>query len=194
MPLSAAFTPCELAEGRCVYLGRLPEDLVLRGARFDELWAMHPPELPKVVLRGEHLLTPRWHQAFGRDYEFAGAVAQAAPVPTILEPMLAWTRANVDERINGILVNWYDAAFEHRIAPHKDSPIGRIPDCPIVTVSLGAARTFQMFVGKRPVGFRVAHGDVIVIPDSTNRRHGHSVPHLQGDVGRRISVTLRGFE
>lgn len=194
MPLPAAFSARELSPGLSIHLGRLDEELVLRGERFEELWLMHPPELPKVVLRGAELLTPRWHRAFGRDYEFAGAIAEAAPVPPILQPMLAWTRANVDERINGILVNWYDAAFEHRIAQHKDSPIGRIPECPIVTISLGAARTFQMFVGKRPVGFRVADGDVVVIPDATNRRHAHSVPHLPRDVGRRISVTLRGFE
>jgi alkylated DNA repair dioxygenase AlkB len=118
----------------------------------------------------------------------------AAEVPPILQPILDWTRATIDPRINGILVNWYDAAHEHRIAQHRDSPIRRVADCPIVTVSLGAARTFRMHVGRRAVGFRVADGDVVVIPDATNRKHGHSVPHLPEDVGRRISVTLRAFE
>lgn len=194
MTPSADFTRHELAEGRYVLTGRLPDELVLRGARFEELWDMHPPQRPAVVLRQQQVLVPRWHQAYGRDYEFAGTVSKAGPVPPLLQAMLAWTQDTLDARINGILVNWYDAAFEQRIAQHKDSPIGRVAGCPIVTISLGAARTFQMFVGGKPVGFRVADGDVLVIPDETNRRHAHSVPHLAGDVGRRISVTLRGFE
>ena len=40
----------------------------------------------------------------------------------------------------------------------------------------------------------VETGDVIVIPDETNRRFAHAVPHREGDAGRRVSVTLRGFE
>ena len=138
-------------------------------------------------------MAPRWHQAFGSDYEFAGAVSRALPVPPILQPLLGWTRLAIDPRTNGILVNWYDGALEHRIARHRDSPIQRVPDSPIVTVSLGAERTFQMFVGKVPVPFRVGDGDVVVIPDATNRRCAHAVPHLPGDVGRRISITLRSF-
>ncbi len=51
----------------------------------------------------------------------------------------------------------------------------------------------RMLVGKRPGPFRVGDGDVVVIPDATNRHFGHSVPHLPGDIGRRISVTLRSF-
>ena len=188
-----SFRRHELADGLFVLTGSLPEALRLPRERFEEFWAMHPPKSPEVVLRGERMLAPRWHQAYGRDYEFAGAVSQALPVPPILQPMLDWTQRTVDARTNGILVNWYDAALEHRIAQHRDSPIQRVPDSPIVTISLGAERTFQMFVGKRPVPFRVGDGDVVVIPDATNRRFGHSVPHLPGDTGRRISVTLRSF-
>lgn len=138
-------------------------------------------------------IAPRWHQAFGKDYEFAGAVSRATSVPPILQPMLAWVQDAIEPRTNGILVNWYDAQWQHHISQHKDSPIDRVPGAPIVTVSLGAARTFQMFVRRRPVPFRVGDGDVIVIPDETNRHHAHSVPHRDGDHGRRISVTLRSF-
>jgi alkylated DNA repair dioxygenase AlkB len=190
----ASFRRIDLADGLFVLVGRVPDLIRLPPARFEELWSMHPTAQPTVVLKGERMLAPRWHQAYGRDYEFAGATSRAQPVPAILQPMLDWTRQVVEPRTNGILVNWYDAAFEHRIAQHRDSPIQRVPDCPIVTVSLGAERTFQMFVHKRPVPIRVGDGDVVVIPDATNKRFGHAVPHLDGDSGRRISVTLRSFE
>jgi alkylated DNA repair dioxygenase AlkB len=183
----------ELRPGIFLLRTRLPDDLRLDSATFEALWHMHPPEQPEVTLEGTSRLAPRWHQSYGQDYEFAGAVSRAEPVPPILAPILSWSREAIDARLNGILVNWYEADGEHRIARHKDSPIRRIPGCPIVTASLGASRTFRMHVGKKVLPFRVGDGDVIVIPDETNRRFAHSVPHLPEDQGRRISVTLRGF-
>lgn len=192
--MTPPFERVELRDGLGVQIGRIPDALLLPPERFEELWAMHPPELPKIVLQEKSMTAPRWHQAYGRDYEFAGWVSKAQPVPEILQPILQWTQESVDARINGILVNWYDAVHEHRIAIHKDSPIGRVAGAPIVTVSLGAARTFQMIVGKKRRPFRVGDGDCILIPDETNKRFAHSVPHLPGDEGRRISITLRAFD
>ena len=182
-----------LPSGFVVHTGRVPDELVLAGAAFDALWDLHPPSQPVVVLQQKRLVAPRWHQAFGRDYSFAGFTSSALPVPPILQPFLDWSRSVIDARINGILVNWYDADHAHRIAQHKDSPISRIDGCPIATISMGATRTFLMHIGKRTVPFRVGSGDVVVIPDATNDRHAHSVLHLDGDSGRRISITLRGF-
>ncbi|MBK7875289.1 MAG: alpha-ketoglutarate-dependent dioxygenase AlkB [Planctomycetes bacterium] len=193
MSFPSNFHAHALGTGHTVYTGALPRELLFAGDRFEELWAMHPADPPVVAFGEKRLVAPRWHQAFGRDYEFAGFTSRAAPVPPILAPLLAWTRAQVDERINGVLVNWYDGEREHRIAQHKDSPIGRIPGCPIVTISLGATRTFLMHVRKRELPFVVGDRDVVVIPDATNKKHAHSVPHRPGDTGRRISVTLRGF-
>lgn len=102
---SINFQRHELADGLYVLTCRLPDSLRLPPERFEEFWAMHPPDPPAIVLQGERMLAPRWHQAFGRDYEFAGAVSQAVPVPPILQPMLAWTQCHVDARTNGILVN-----------------------------------------------------------------------------------------
>lgn len=33
----------------------------------------------------------------------------------------------------------------------------------------------------------------MVLPEATNRQFAHAVPHLPGDEGRRISVTIRAF-
>lgn len=194
MSFPSHFQAHDLGTGHLVYTGALPRELLVAGERFEALWSMHPADPPVVAFGAKRVVAPRWHQAFGRDYEFAGFTSHATPVPPILAPLLAWTRAAIDERINGVLVNWYDGEREHRIAQHRDSPIGRIPGCPIVTISLGATRTFLMHVKKRELPFVVKDGAVIVIPDATNKKHAHSVPHRPGDTGRRISVTLRGFE
>jgi len=193
MSLPQSFATHVLPTGFVVHTGRVPDALVLTGDTFDALWDLHPPHQPVVELQQQRLVAPRWHQAYGRDYSFAGITSTALPVPPILQPFLNWSCATIDARINGILVNWYDAGHAHRIAQHKDSPISRIAGCPIATISMGAARTFLMHIGKQTVPFRVGSGDVIVIPDATNDRHAHSVPHLEGDTGRRVSITLRGF-
>jgi len=190
----SSLTAHELAPGIHVFTGRLPVELVLDAEQFRTLWDMHPEEYPLARFESGVFQVPRWHQAYGRDYEFSGFVSEALPIPRILGPLVDWTRRTVDQRINGVLVNWYDGALAHRISQHKDSPIGRIPGCPIVTVSFGAQRGFQMIVRKKPVTFEVGNGDVIVVPDATNRRFAHAVPHRAHDLGRRISVTLRGFE
>jgi alkylated DNA repair dioxygenase AlkB len=193
MSLPSSFVTHVLSTGFVIYTGRVPDELVLTGEALDALWDLHPPDQPIVELQQKRMIAPRWHQAYGRDYSFAGFTSTALPVPPILQPFLDWSASTIDARINGILVNWYDAGHAHRIAQHKDSPISRIMGCPIATISMGASRTFLMHVGKRTVPFRVGSGDVVVIPDATNDRHAHSVPHLDGDSGRRISITLRGF-
>ena len=193
-PVPSSFSEHELVPGVAVYKGELPPGQLLDERRFEELWGMHPREQPEVRFGDTVVEAPRWHRAYGHDYEFSGFISRAQSVPAILSPLLSWTREAIDERINGLLVNWYDGAREHRIAPHKDSPVGRIPGCPIVTVSFGAPRTFQMIVRRRRVSLPTHDGSVIVIPDATNKRFAHAVPHLPEDSGRRISVTLRGFD
>ena len=43
-----------------------------------------------------------------------------------------------------MLLNWYDAAQRHYIGAHRDSTVGLVSGAPIVTISLGATRTFRL--------------------------------------------------
>ena len=187
------FTTHDLGTGHVIYTGRIPDSLIPAPDLFETLWNLHPAGHPVVSLVGRQRTARRWYQAFGEDYSFAGSTSLAEPVHELFQPYLDWTRSAVDVRINGLLVNWYDGGSEHRIAQHKDAPDRRIDGCPIVTISLGDSRTFLMHVSKRELPFVVGMRDVIVIPDTTNDRHAHSVPLRTGNSGRRISVTLREF-
>ena len=91
-----------------VYTGTLEPAYVPDAARFEALWELRPEAFHEVVFGGVKRRTPRWQQAFGRDYTFAGSVNRAHPIPTLLEPLLAWGQGAVDARLNGLLVNWYD--------------------------------------------------------------------------------------
>jgi len=190
---AARFSEHALTAACSFFSSMLPEELVLGGPAFEQLWELHPAEQPTVRFGDELRTAPRWHQAFGRSYTFSGFDARPAPLPAVLEPTLAWARSVIDSRLNGLLVNWYDGARAHRIAPHRDAPEGLVPDCPIVTVSFGAPRLFQMIVRKRRHDLELVDGSVVVIPAETNLRFAHAVPHRDGDTGRRVSVTMRGY-
>jgi alkylated DNA repair dioxygenase AlkB len=185
--------------GQVFTAGRLPEQLEREAAaRFGELWELHPAQFyeMKQPFTGTSVPVPRWQQAYGRDYRYSGNVNRALPIPELLQPFLAWARAAIDARLNGLLVNWYDAALAHRIGAHRDSIAGLVEGAPIVTVSIGAGRAFRLWPakGKGFVDFEAVHGSVFVLPWETNRTVKHGVPHRAGDSGRRISVTARAFQ
>lgn len=184
-----------LDETATFFTGRVPAGLLLNPAEQEGLWALCPEEPQRIVLHGRQVPIPRRNQAYGADYHFAGQTSRALPVPTLLEPLLAWVREAIESRTNGILVNWYDGELGHYIGAHRDSTKHMYQGAPIVTVSVGAARTFRLrrWKGRERYDFPAEDGTVFILPYETNLAWTHEVVHLRSDRGRRISVTLRAF-
>ena len=189
------FESCRLNDRHCILRGELPVQLVLNPMEFQQLWEMHPANFHLIKIHGRLVPTPRWPQAFGRDYHYTGQVNSALPLPPILEPLLAWVSWAIDARLNGILVNWYDGQKGHYMGRHRDSTVNMIEGVPIVTISFGEERLFRLRPRKGTgfIDFPVRNGTVIVMPYVTNQHWRHEVPHSRNRTGRRISVTLRGF-
>ena len=177
-----------------LWKGRLPSELRLSDAQFEELWSKHPCE-SYITLYGRRILTPRWQQAYGKDYSFSGQTAEALPIPPLLSPILTWTQEVIESRLNGILVNWYDGALNHYIGKHRDEGKGLIEQKPIVTISFGEHRVLRMrpWKGQGYLDFEMKGGAVFIIPYVTNRSFTHEVPASKRCRGRRISVTIRAF-
>ena len=175
---------------------KLPHQLTRKSVIFHKLWALHPSEHPSIFLHGRQVLLPRWQQAYGRDYLFSGQCSQAKPVPAVLEPYLKWARKQVDQRLNGMLLNWYDGQAGHYIGAHRDSTRGLVADGSIVMISLGGARVMRF----RPVNqsgyvdLDIDNGDVIILPMLTNANYKHEVPRFKRHLDKRISITIRCFE
>ncbi|TXF90840.1 2OG-Fe(II) oxygenase [Neolewinella aurantiaca] len=192
---SEIFTSVSLDPDHVVYTTGFPVQELREYLEFDELWDMHPDEYHTLVMHGKEVKTPRWQQAYGRDYRYSGSRNNAVPITPQLQQFLDWSRANVDERLNGFLLNWYDGAAGHYMGKHRDSRTGLIPDTPIVTISLGEDRIFRF----RPwggQGFKdtlLTDGSALVIPWDTNLAWTHEVPKSKKYTGRRVSVTLRAF-
>ena len=69
-------------DGRhALFAARLPERLAVDAARYEELWVLHPDAYHVIHMPGGPVETPRWQQAFGRDYRYTGLVNAALPVP-----------------------------------------------------------------------------------------------------------------
>jgi alkylated DNA repair dioxygenase AlkB len=184
---------------RALWRTRLPCELERHGEEhFEELWSLRPEHFHEIVqpFTGRKIALPRWQQAYGRDYRYAGSVNRALEIPPILAPLLAWCRERFDGRLNGILLNWYDAEQRHYIGAHRDSVVGLVPGTPIVTISLGATRTFRLrpMRAKGFVDFAATHGDAFGLPWASNLNLKHEVPYHAGAQGRRISVTARAFK
>ena len=177
------------------YAGRLPDELAVDEARFEALWALHPDEYHVIQIHGRPVKTPRWQQAYGRDYRYTGRVNAALPTPPLLAPFLDWGREAIDPKLNGLLLNWYDGALGHYIGPHRDSTKNLAAGSPIVTVSLGEVRVFRLTSpetgGRRD--FPAVDGAVFVTPWETNAAWKHEVVKSARWKGRRISITLRAF-
>lgn len=188
--------PRALDETASVLVGRLPDALVPNAAGFDALWSLHPETFHVIKMHGKDVRTPRWQQAYGADYRYTGNTNRALPITDELAALHAWIR-DIDPRLNGLLLNWYDAEHGHYIGKHRDSTINMIEGAPIVTISLGAERVFRI---RRWKGEPATHdiptgnGTVIVMPYAVNLAWTHEVPHNAKAAGRRISITARAFE
>ena len=189
------FTRHELDETYDFYSGMLPGELAFNDADFEELWNNHPEEFHEIQIHGRRVKTPRWQQAYGKDYHYTGRVNRALEVPPRLVPLLKWCQEAIDPRLNGILLNWYDGRLNHYMGAHRDSTINMCDGSSIVTLSLGEERIFRLrpWKGRGMRDFPAPHGTMFIMPYATNLAWTHEVPKAKRFQQRRISITLRAF-
>jgi alkylated DNA repair dioxygenase AlkB len=190
----AGFETHVLDDGHHFYVGRLPSELCPDAAGFEVLWDLQPRAYDVIQMCGKPVPLPRRQRAYGKDYHFSGRTSEAKPIPGVLDPFLRWSRERIDDRLNGLLLNWYDGALGHYIGPHNDEIMDLVPRAPIVTVSHGEERIFRLtHPEKAKRDFLAEAGTVFVIPYDTNKAWKHSVPKRARYCGQRISITLRAF-
>lgn len=188
------FTAHSLSAEHYFYTGSLPAGL-LASLSFESLWQLHPADYHIITIHGKDVPTPRWQQAYGKNYAYTGRVNQALPIPDCLHELHTWIKEKIDPRLNGLLLNWYDGEKSHYIGRHRDSTVNIVQGAPIVTVSLGGFRPFRLrpFRGKGFRDFGAENGSVFIMPYIVNKAFTHEVPAMKKYVRRRISVTFRAF-
>lgn len=190
------FEKIELNKEDFIFVSKRPvEEFKTSLDRFEEIWKLHPNEFHDIKIHGKNLKTPRWQQSYGKNYRYTGSVNNALPIPKILKIFHDWSIHNVDNNLNGLLLNWYDGSLGHYIGMHRDDIRDLKEGSPIVTISLGEERIFRFRPWKEK-GFKdiVFQNDgVIVIPWLTNLKWTHEVPKFARYQGKRISITLRSY-
>jgi len=184
----------------------LPVDVRVSRVEFDALLRDKPAERGTVKIMGREVVVPRWQEAYGRPYRFSGVDHQ----PTRATPPLVTRLLEHIPRVvpqvtpNSALVIWYTDGTQY-IGRHADDE-GQIRttvagESFIVTVSLGAERTFR--IRSRPehaivrdVVMRDNHAYVMC--GRFQKEFTHEIVKVSGakatTVGPRISVTLREFK
>ncbi len=178
-----------------IYSGLLPEELLAADDLFGRLWSLRLREPQFVIIFGEPVEIPRGQYAVGANYPFSNQVSRAVPTPPILNPFREWARQEIDPRMNGQLLNFYDGPDEY-IGKHNDAHDVLFAGSPIVTIALGEGRKFRMRpnYGGGFVDFPFPVGSFILIPYNTNLNWKHEVPKSRKYRGRRISITIRAFK
>lgn len=184
-----------LDEENFIEIYRNIDELKLIDKEFEKLWIDHPTEFHEVLMHGKLVKTPRWQQAYGKNYEYTGSRNNALPLQENHRKYLEWGQKKIYDRLNGVLINWYDGSSKHYIGPHRDSTRGLEKTSPIVTISHGEERVFRLrpYRGKGYQDFVIKEGDAVIIPWNTNKRYTHEVPTFSKYKKRRISITLRAF-
>ena len=79
--------------------------------RFAELWETHPENYHTLKIHGKEVLTPRWQQAYGKNYRYTGSKNNALEMTELLQPFLDWSCEQIDTRLNGMLLNCLNDCF-----------------------------------------------------------------------------------
>lgn len=185
-----------LSDQNTFWTGLLPQELHLNATQFDDLWNLHPNEYHEIKIHSRLVKTPRWQQAYGEDYHYTGRVNKALQVPEQLASFLDWAQKQIDPRLNGLLLNWYDGRLGHYIGKHRDSIVNMQKDSSIVTLSFGEERVFRLrpWKGSGFLDFKASSGSLFVLPYSTNLNWTHEVPYAEKYQKKRISITIRAFQ
>lgn len=192
MNMYPSFNCFTLDPKHVLWQGEVTDSLALRDTAFDALWELRPTDFRTIRSREKSAKSLPWSQDFLKSYESSGE--QAAP-SDLIAPYLKWAQTNIDPRLNGLHVEWYDSRHGHCVTKHRDNTAGLVKGAPIATIYLGESHVFRL----RPCqksgmrDFRADHGTAFILPYTTNLAWTHEVPATRPTSGRCVSITLRAF-
>lgn len=163
----------------------------------DALWSLCPKTPSFVVLYNKTIEMPRRIQSYRVDYRFSGITHKAIPLPEEFVPFADWVDSIGLGLFDQVLVNWYENGNQY-IGSHADSEGQLVSGSPIITISLGASRTFRIRKNGKIVHDEIVeHGTVVAMCGSFQQELKHEIPKIAGkkgkNHGRRISITFRKF-
>lgn len=185
--------------------GDLPQNILPSKKLMDILWDDHPKERPIIKVHGKEIACPRWNKSYLKDYSSSGHPHKYYLL------LMGWANKNIrpacktENEFNQILVNWYENGTNY-IGAHSDDETQLHKHSPIVTISLGATRTFRIRPKRRGIlpkedewlrkDFEIRNGSILVMGGNAQSQFTHEIVKIDKgmNVGKRISVTFRQFK
>ena len=162
-----------------------------------EVEALRPESRP-VVIRGITKQQPRlvkWlATAPDMEYAYSGLKLMPTLFPPALEALRTQLVAGLASDLPTCLINVYRNGHDS-VGQHSDNERVLGDDPTIVSVSIGASRTFRLMhrYSKRKIDVRLADGDVLVMAGATQRRWLHEIPKEPRVTERRVNLTFRPY-
>jgi alkylated DNA repair dioxygenase AlkB len=165
---------------------------------------------------GRAVSTPRYFQAYGRNYSFSGQTAAAtswdgAPaalaglrrIAGLLVAPTVPSTGSADRAVvavpNGCLCNWYEP--HHSIGMHRDDTRELVHCAPIYSISWGHPRKFVLEpripataaaasgTSAEPLSLLLGDGDLLVMGGRCQSTHKHSIPRIDKAAVRSAECT-----
>jgi alkylated DNA repair dioxygenase AlkB len=157
---------------------------------------LHLTRNPEVLVWGQRRKLNRsvgFFSDVAMGYTYSGQVTEAQPLTPELHGIMDDVNAALGKDFNGLLVNLYSDGNDS-IGAHSDSPDGLADDGSVVSLSLGAERTFRArhkSKHARPVDVLTKHGQMLVMEGAFQQQFTHEIPMTKRICGPRVSITFR---
>lgn len=166
-------------------------DQYLNNLLHEVQWRQQP-----IKIFGKEIMQPRltaWFSTEGKSYTYSGITMLPLEWPNTLTIIKEKIETVSPVKFNSVLLNLYrdgkDSMGWHR---DNEKELGINPV--IGSVSLGAARTFQMRHYKDKSKLRsidLTHGSLLLMAGETQHYWEHQIPKTNKMKGKRINLTFR---
>ena len=173
----------------------IQDDLPQMQYDFEQLWSLHPEKLGQIKIYNRLINTPRWTQCYGKSYGFSGILHEAMELPEEFEQFKIWANSLGFGTFDQILINWYQDG-NHYIGTHADNEPQIVKNSAILSISLGAERTFRIrskYTNEVINNIAMTDKSYVVMGGEMQKHFTHEVPKVANS-GKRINITFRIFK
>jgi alkylated DNA repair dioxygenase AlkB len=149
----------------------------------------------RITMYGKTIDSPRLVRAFGDDglqYRYAGVARNTHAWTQVLRAVRDKVAAYVGHAFNYALVNLYRNGDDY-IGWHADKVTDLVDGSAIASLSLGAARVFQLRNKQTAEthDITLVSGSLLVMRGTCQKFYKHALPKMRGLAAQRFNVTFR---
>jgi alkylated DNA repair dioxygenase AlkB len=150
-----------------------------------------------IKMFGKEVMQPRLTAWYGSEpYTYSGVRNAPAQPTKSLKGLMNHIEALIDAPVNSVLCNLYRNG-QDSVGKHSDNEPELGPSPLIVSLSLGATRTFKVQPKPKSDGLKLGlslnAGDLLVMYGRTQETHEHWVPKEPKVTEARINLTFRNI-